>query len=356
LFNQGGRKQVPALHEPLVLKHTDNSLSIHFSALAFAFGDQVKFRYRLKGSEDWKETDRRSVNYSSLRGGDYTFQLMASNNEGEWSDKMVELSFRIRIPWWRSAWFYAILATGFCLGLYAWYRSRLDSIRRKEMLKTEYEKKLANVEMSALLAQMNPHFLFNSLNSIDSYIIRNESGKASEYLNNFARLIRRILHNSRTGMVSLKDEIETLDLYLQMESLRFRDRFEFSIDVEEGLANDGIHIPPMLIQPYVENAIWHGIMHRDNRSKGRVLISICKKGGALHCIVRDNGIGRKKAMELAAQSQGPKKSSMGMQITQERIDMINKLYNRSTSVTVTDLVDADQRPAGTEVHLVIPLT
>jgi len=357
VFEQGRRKSAAIERGSLDLSYRENSLSIYFSALAFTFGESVKFRYRLKGLDDWTETnDRRSVNYSSLRGGDYTFQLMAANNEGQWSAQVIELPFRIRTPWWRSGWFYLLLAGGFSLGLYAWYRTRLNAIRRKEMLKTEYEKKLANVEMSALLAQMNPHFLFNSLNSIDSYIIRNESGKASEYLNNFARLIRRILHNSRSGMVSLKDEIETLDLYLQMESLRFRDRFEFSIDVEEGLDREAIRIPPLLIQPYVENAIWHGIMHCDNRSRGRVQISISMKGEALHCVVRDNGIGRKKAMELAAHSQGPKKSSMGMQITRERIDMINKLYNRTTSVTITDLVDAEQQPAGTEVHLVIPLT
>src|SRR4030095_13601090 len=130
----------------------------------------------------------------------------------------------------------------------AWwaYRYRIGQIRKKEQLRSQYEKKLANSEMSALLAQMNPHFLFNSLNSIDSYIIKNESGKASEYLNNFARLMRLILQNSRSNYITLKDELETLDLYLQMEDLRFKDKFQYEIKVTEGIDTSSIVIPPML--------------------------------------------------------------------------------------------------------------
>jgi LytS/YehU family sensor histidine kinase len=210
--------------------------------------------------------------------------------------------------------------------------------------------------MTALLAQMNPHFLFNSLNSIDSYIIRNESGKASEYLNNFARLMRLILQNSRSNYISLKDELEALDLYLQMESLRFRDKFQYRIHVDETLDAASVVIPPMLIQPYVENAIWHGLMHKKDGGCGVVEIHISQdRENNLVCIVRDNGIGRVRAEAIKAQNPGNRKKSMGMQITRDRIEMINKLYNSSTEVKITDLVDAEGQPAGTEVRLVIPI-
>ena len=222
-------------------------------------------------------------------------------------------------------------------------------------MKSRYEKKLANVEMTALLAQMNPHFLFNSLNSIDSYIIRNESKKASEYLNNFARLMRLILQNSRSNYISLKDELETLELYLQMEGLRFKDKFEYEIHVDEDIDTTSTMIPPMLIQPYVENAIWHGLMHKNNGAIGKVEILINKKENRLLCVVQDNGIGRQKAQEIKAQKSTNRKRSMGMQITQDRIEMINKLYDTNTSMKITDLQDNEGNAEGTRVELVIPV-
>jgi LytS/YehU family sensor histidine kinase len=232
--------------------------------------------------------------------------------------------------------------------------NRINAIHRKQRLQFEYERKLATVEMSALRAQMNPHFLFNSLNSIDSYIIKNESRKASEYLNSFAKLIRLILHNSKSNLIPLKDELETLDLYLQMEALRFGNKFDYRIEVDDSIDTSGIQIPPLLIQPYVENAIWHGIMHQENGTRGKVFIRIWLENGSLYCTIEDNGIGRKKAMQLAAQSAGPKKKSMGMQITKERMEIMNKLHNLSGKVEIMDLTDEDQNATGTKIKLVIP--
>jgi LytS/YehU family sensor histidine kinase len=258
------------------------------------------------------------------------------------------------LPWWQTWWF-RIGALLLIAGLVYWlYLLRVAQIRRKEKLKSQYEKKLANVEMTALLAQMNPHFLFNSLNSIDSYIIKNESGKASEYLNNFARLMRLILQNSRSNYISLKDGLETLDLYLQMESLRFSNKFEYEIKVAEGIDTASIVIPPMLIQPYVENAIWHGLMHKKDGTPGKVEIIINRQDNNLICIIKDNGIGREKAAELKAQKPGSHKRSMGMQITSDRIEMINKLYDTNTSVKVVDLKNENGNASGTQVKLIIP--
>ncbi|MFZ9386388.1 MAG: two-component regulator propeller domain-containing protein [Chitinophagaceae bacterium] len=336
------------------LKAEQNFFSIGFSARAYTMPKEVKFRYRLKGFDEWSEpTDRRFANYTNVPGGWYVFQLQAANNEGVWNNQILELPIRVATPLGELWWFRLGLALLMGGVVYAIYRYRVNQFRKKEKLKSEYEKKIANVEMSSLLAQMNPHFLFNSLNSIDSYIIRNESGKASEYLNSFARLMRLILQNSRSNYITLKDELEALELYMQMEELRFRNKFEYVIKVSDGLDTSAVVIPPMLIQPYVENAIWHGLMHKDDGTKGMVEIIISGDDHKLTCVIQDNGIGRAKAEEIKAAKSGNRKRSMGMQITNDRIDMINKLYGSNTKVEIRDLCDKEGKPAGTRVELTI---
>jgi sensor histidine kinase YesM len=340
----------------LQLNPKQNFFSIRFSAKAFTMPREVKFRYRLQGFDDWTEmTGRRFANYTNVPGGDYVFQLQASNNEGVWNEKTLELPVYIATIWWKT-WWVRIAALLMIMGLIVWvYRYRIGQIRKKEQLRSQYEKKLANVEMSALLAQMNPHFLFNSLNSIDSYIIKNESKKASEYLNNFARLMRLILQNSRSNYISLKDELEALDLYLQMESLRFASRFDFEIKLAPEIDSSTILIPPMLIQPYVENAVWHGLLHKKDGKQGKVELIVSKREESLLCMIEDNGIGREKAAALRAHKTGSHKRSMGMQITQDRIEMINKLYSTNTTMKIIDLRDEEGNATGTRVELVIPV-
>ena len=357
--------QISVLNQPinfgtgvqsLRLKHNQNFFSIGFSAHAYTMAKEVRFRYRLKDFDDWAEvTGRRFADYTNVPGGDYLFQLQAANNEGVWNDKIFELPIHIGTAFWRTWLFRISFVVIVAFAAYSLYRYRVEQVKKKQKLKSDYEKKLANIEMSALLAQMNPHFLFNSLNSIDSYIIRNESKKASEYLNNFARLMRLILQNSRSNYISLKDELEALELYMQMESLRFKNKFCYSIAVDGDVDTSSIVIPPMLIQPYVENAIWHGLMHRSNGTEGLVKISISKNDDDLQCVIEDNGIGRKKAAELKAQKQTNHKRSMGMRITQDRIEIINKLYNMNASINIYDMEDEQGNPKGTKVELTIPV-
>lgn len=347
----------PIFLKELRLKHWQNFFSFDFSARGFTFGKQNKFRYRLKDfDENWiMAKGRRNANYTNVPSGEYLFQLQAANNEGVWNEQLYELPVYIASPWWGRWWFIAgALALTTLLG-YRLYRYRIGQIRKEEKLKAEFEKRLADVEMSALRAQMNPHFLFNCLNSIDSYIIKNETRKASEYLNNFARLIRLILQNSRANYVSLKDEVEAIELYLQMENLRFRDKFAYEIRIDENVDPSAVDIPPMLIQPYVENAIWHGLMHKEDKSRGMVIFSISRENGFLKCAVQDNGIGREKPRELKAKRPLRGQQSYGMRITNDRINLINKLYNSNTTVQVIDLKDEQQNPLGTRVELCIPV-
>jgi len=349
---------LPALFNDTLLKlsHQQNFFTIGFSAQAYTLANEVRFRYRLQGFDEWKEiTGRNAVNYTNVPSGTYTFQLQAANNEGIWNPKMLQLIVHIATPWWQTWWFYTLSFLVIAAVVYWLYRLRIRQVRKKEQLKTQYEKKLANVEMSALLAQMNPHFLFNCLNSIDSYIIKNESRKASEYLNSFARLMRLILQNSRSNYISLKDEVETLELYLQMEGLRFRDQFQYDIRIITQTDTGSIVIPPMLIQPYVENAIWHGLMNKHDGTGRKVELLVEERGNNLFCVIQDNGIGRVKAQVLRSQKLAGKKRSMGMQITRDRMEIINKLYDVNTCVTITDLVDEQGNAMGTKVELVIPL-
>jgi LytS/YehU family sensor histidine kinase len=239
------------------------------------------------------------------------FNYRLPNNEGIWNEKIVEMPIHIATPYWLTWWFITIVAIVISMAAYWLYRNRVEQIKKKQRLKSEYEKKLANVEMSALLAQMNPHFLLiASIQLIVTSSAMNQR-KRLNTLNNFARLMRLILQNSRSNYINLKDELEALDLYMQMESLRFKNKFSYSIAVDENVETSSIVIPPMLIQPYVENAIWHGLMHKTNGMEGLVKINISKNADDLLCVIEDNGIGRKKAAELKEQKQKNHKRSMG---------------------------------------------
>ena len=259
----------------------------------------------------------------------------------------------IGTPWYATS-IARFLMVIFLLGvIYSGYRYRIAQIRKEERLHTEFQRKLADMEMSALRAQMNPHFIFNCLNSIENFVIKNDTLRASTYLNDFARLIRLILQNSRSQYVPLVDEIESLELYLQMESLRFTHKFDYEFLVDENVDPRSIEIPPMLIQPYVENAIWHGLMHKN--TTGRLDISLSRKNGTLQCVIEDNGIGRQKSMEINAARRVKKKKSMGMSITEDRIKLLNELYNMNTEVKIEDLKNADGNSLGTRIEINIPV-
>ncbi len=335
------------------LGHEDNYFSFEFSAVGYTNPDNFRFQYKLEGiDEDWIQAGKRNyAAYTNVPGGQYAFLVKVANSDGLWNEEAAQIKLIVAIPWWQQLWFQGSLLLLLFIAAYAFYRYRLGQVRKAERLRSEFEKKAANLELTALRAQMNPHFLFNCLNSIDHYIIKNETRKASEYLNSFSRLIRLILQNSRNNYVNLKDELETLGLYLEMESLRFNHRFDYELRVSPDIIPQEADIPPMLIQPFVENAIWHGLMHKDG--KGKVELDISKEGGFLKCIVQDNGIGRKRAAELRKATPG--KKSMGMNITKDRIDIINKIYEANTRVRIIDLHNEAGEATGTRVELLIPV-
>lgn len=336
------------------LSYQQNFFSFEFAAKAYTLPDKVTFAYQLEGvDEGWKYSGQRNyVSYNSLDGGDYVFRVQAANNEGNWNEEPLKLHIHITTPWWKTVWFWIALCLLAILITFLAVRVRIKQIRETESLKTDFEKRLANVELNALRAQMNPHFIFNCLNSIDYYIIKNDTETASDYLNRFSRLIRLILQNSRSNYVNLKDELEALKLYIEMECLRFEQQFEYVVSVAKEIRLEEIEIPPMLLQPYVENAIWHGLMQK--KSPGRLDLTFRRQNGILHCIIQDDGIGRNAARRLRSKS-ATRHKSMGMRITDDRINMINRLYNTQTKVQVTDLKAPDGTPKGTRVELTISI-
>jgi len=218
-----------------------------------------------------------------------------------------------------------------------------------EKTKAELQRHASEVEMQALRAQMNPHFIFNSLNSIDLFILQNDKAQASKYLTKFSRLIRMILDSSANASVSLAQDVEALELYLELERLRCEQKFNFDIKCDPDIDTDFIEVPPMLLQPFVENAIWHGLMNKEG--EGHLWININQEDSTLVCTITDDGIGRKKAAELKNKS--GKHKSMGMKITENRIAMMQEMIHVDKPVEIRDLVDADGNAAGTEVVLKI---
>ena len=338
----------------LNLNHTENFFSLEFSALNPFAGDKTKFLYKLEGfDEDWRSTsNHRQAEYTNVPGGNYTFLLKAGNNEGIWNPKPYQLQINISIPWWESSWFYGSLILSGILVLYAFYRYRLNQLKSKQQVQFEFNQKIAKVEMSALRAQMNPHFIFNCLNSIDYFIIQNDAEKASDYLNRFSRLIRLILQNSRSTKISLQDDLEALKLYIEMESLRFDDQFKYAVKVANDIDLQQIKVPPMLLQPYVENAIWHGLSNK--YGKGKLDLKIDRKTNYLYCSIQDNGIGREAASKLRSKSTTRHKS-FGMQIAKERLNLINQLEDEKGLVKIIDLIGKNGQANGTKVVLKIPI-
>jgi sensor histidine kinase YesM len=222
-----------------------------------------------------------------------------------------------------------------------------------KQIEAEFETRIAETEMTALRAQMNPHFIFNCLNSIKLYTLENDSLTASEYLTKFSQLIRLVLENSRSEKVSLQKELETLRLYIELEAMRFKNKVSYRINVVPHIDQQYIEIPPLLLQPYVENAIWHGLMHKPEG--GNIAIDIQQPSEyLLHIEITDDGIGRQKSKEHKSKS-ATRQKSFGLKMTSERLDAINHIYNIKTEVRIVDLVDASGQAAGTSIIIEIPL-
>lgn len=340
--------QVMAFSENLQLSHRQNNVSLRFFSLHYRSGGDISYRYRLIGADNtFVYTRNREVNFANLAPGNYRFEVQAQTEGDQWSDA-ARWSFDILPPWWATWWFRLLGVTALGLTAFVFYRNRLRVIQRK----AAEREKMRDLETAALRAQMNPHFIFNCLQAIQSFIARNERDVATSYLARFAKLIRLTLHGSVDGRHSLAEEMAMLENYLLLEQMRFKGHFEFVIRTSEGLDPDEISLPPLLVQPYVENALIHGLEGRE--TGGRVEIIFTQKPDALEVTVIDNGKGFSEK-EKAAFDRRPH-NSVGMMLTQKRLDLLAGAGNNAGDhFSRETLFDANGAVAGARIRFQVPV-
>ena len=330
----------------LVLPYNRNFLSFTFSAPEYNIPDKLNYRYKLSGLDDeWVHAGtQNTATYTNLSPGTYTLMINAQNTARIWSRKIKILKIIILPPFWLSWWFLTLMALILASGIYLAIRLRILSIQRKAQEQMDFERATMELEAGALRAQMNPHFIFNCLNSI-KYLIQDKNDRAAvSYLTTFSKLIRTQLNNTPRE-ISLYEELETCRLYTKMEALRFQDKVhcEFVILAD----THSIMVPPLLVQPFIENAIWHGILPR--QSGGEVTISVVREPGAIVCRIEDNGIGR--AASMACKPQLHIHDSKGMLLAEKRLELHNMLHQRSVVMEITDKTDQAGKATGTLVML-----
>ncbi len=336
------------LTSSVTLGPDDNDLVFYYKTITYRKPVRMHYQYKLVGvDKEFIVTDNLEARYPDLRQGNYTFCINASydgtfdpSTEKKYTIIIQRHFYETRL----AILLYILLGSGL---IYLIVIKILQAVKTREMEKRQ----LLQAEKRSLLAQMNPHFIFNSLNSIEHFIVQHDERQANNYLSNFSGLIRRILDNSKKNLIPLQEEITTLSLYLGMEKLRFENDFEFQITKDELIEYNEMMIPPMMLQPFVENAIWHGLL--PSKKKGILKISFLNEGDYFKCIIVDNGIGREKASSLKS----VKRSHVptGIRNIEERIDLLNKLNKKKIRLTINDLKSTDGKATGTLVEITIPV-
>jgi sensor histidine kinase YesM len=339
--------------DAIKLPYYKNTINLSFSAPEFIFPERIEYAYQLAGVDnEWKYSNyfSRKVNYSNLQPGNYIFKIKAQQGGGDWNVPSKDYTIIITPPYWQTWWFRAIGLVVSIGIIYFLLRVRLQYVRKQERQKAKHEKDLLELEAKALRSQMNPHFIFNCMNSIKSLIQQKDEDKAVRYLTTFSKLLRTVLQNSDKREISLFDEIETCRLYIQLESMRFGERFNYVFNINEAVDLKSIKVPALIIQPYIENAIWHGIMPKEEG--GTLVVTIKKNNEAICCIIDDDGVGRE--MSRQNKFKGEESSthqSRGVHLTQTRLNLDNILNQRKALVEIHDKKDANGSATGTRVIL-----
>jgi ligand-binding sensor domain-containing protein len=332
-----GSQTVSALRS-IALKHTENFFSFDISAFDYIGAEDIEYAYMLEGfDKEWQYTQRqRTGAYTNVPGGHYRLLLKARNSYSDWSANGQVIDIFIAKPYWKQWWFSVLLALVTGAILYLIYHFRVKAVRKEARLRTIYETKVNELENSVLRTQMNPHFIFNSLNTINSYILLNNTAEANQYISRFSRLMRLILEHSRAKQILLSDELEALERYIELERIRFENKFDYQIIVQEDINPAIVEIPPLIIQPFVENAILHGLLPLPDT--GMLTITIKRTSDVLWCIVADNGIGRERSRARKHRNMGKQKSH-GMEITTKRIELFNRSHQIVEQVRIIDVSD-----------------
>lgn len=339
--------------ERLRFGHDENNLTISVDVPAAPLLGNIELEYTLDNTE-WFALSKGQTDIvlNKLEPGSYTLNVRQKGLTAGHT-----LYFVISSPFWTRWWFISLSVMTILFISYLVYRGRIKRFRERsgaELEKMKLEKALHQNILSSIKSQMNPHFLFNALNTIQSYIYLNEKQQAIGYLNKFSVLTRKILDQSNFETISLSEEYETLNLYLQLEKMRFGDSLEYSIRFENITQHDQYRIPPMLIQPYVENAVKHGLMHLSGNRKLEIIFKINSEGNQIQVIIDDNGIGRKRADEINRKRK-PNHTSFSSEANKSRLDILNRDAGSPISVQIEDKKDDYRNPAGTRVQINIPV-
>ncbi len=346
------------LLKKISLKYNENKVLLFFRSRGFASQDTILFSYKLEGyDKTWIEApysmmDERlnMAQYSNLAPGSYVFKIRVKRGNEDWRKNQAALTIIIESPFWQTWWFWTAVIAGLAIivGLILWWRIRV--VKKREREKFAHEKQIMELEAKALRAQMNPHFIFNCLNSIKSLIQQNENEKSVAYLTTFSKLIRNLFNNGDKKEINLYDEIETCKLYLKLESMRFDAKFSYSVNIDDNIDLKSIQIPALIIQPFIENAIWHGIVPRN--TGGKVSLNVLRKDGVIQVVIDDDGIGREASAQNKSESSLAHQSK-GVNLTQTRLELNNLLQQRQAKLETIDKKDETGTATGTKIILTI---
>ncbi|WP_431609127.1 histidine kinase [Chryseobacterium sp. 'Rf worker isolate 10'] len=333
------------------LKYNQNNAQISYTAISYLDEKDIKYKYLLSGAEnDTVITEESTLNLGALKPGSYHLNIWASGKNNIWNTTPAVLAIVVNPPFWEELWFMGGIFLLLLILMIVIYRHRVNIIRKKEAEKTERKKMIAELEMQALRAQINPHFIFNVLNAIQNYYGKEDELNANYYMAAFSDLIRKTLTHSKEHWNTIEKEMAMLKTYIELEQMRFKNHFIYDISVEPGL--EQIKIPTMLLQTYTENSISHGLRHL--KTGGILRISCSQSDDSIICIVEDNGVGFEKAREFDSRPDDYK--SMGLKITAGRISAINELYGTSISTEIMDKNTTNPDVQGTIVKITIKNT
>jgi ligand-binding sensor domain-containing protein len=339
----------------LVLPYHQNNLTFLYTGIHLRNPQAIRYRWMLEGARnEWSPplTDREAT-FSNLPPGDYTFKVMACNEYNVWNVVPASFSFTIESPIWQRWWARVaglIVLISIVVMIFQWRIKRIKAKNRIIQERLEMEKNILELEQEAARLQMNPHFIFNSLNSIQGFISTNDAVQAKKYLSKFAKLMRLILENAREEFIPLQNEVNILDNYLELEKLSANHKFDFVIHVHESIDPESIEIPPMMIQPFVENAIVHGI--RNKEGKGNITLHFSIKAELIICEITDNGIGRKRSAQIKDTSR-PHHKSTGISITMQRLKQYGHHRKVEAGISFIDL-EENGIGVGTKVIMATP--
>jgi len=334
----------------------ENHITFDITGISLKNPNSIRYEYRLKGLQDKFFSLKNSsfVSFPYLPHGSYEFEIYALSKSGQRSENPATYSFEILAPFYKTNWFYLVLTIlSLIIAASIWEWRRNIQIRKIESQRLVYQSRILSLEQQSLNSSMNRHFIFNALNSIQYYINRQDKLSANKYLSNFAKLIRKNLDSSQENLTYLSNELERIDLYLSLEHMRFQDKFEYTIEVSDKVNPESVKIPSMLLQPFLENSIWHGILPVDK--KGHIKVFIDRSlSGSIKIIIDDDGIGVKQSIRNK-NGKDHIHDSKGVSLTNDRIVLYQKLTHENFKIKGPyELKDDNANIIGTRVEIYLP--